>query len=391
MRSILNIRNLRVFILAFLLIACKEKQQDLRDTGQNIEDPLFETSFPDEVGMVSDSLLQMEKAIRSQSYPNIHSVIIMKNNKLVYENYFAGKDEIWGTPLGIVEHHRDSLHDIRSVSKSIVSACIGLAVAQGKIESVNQAVFDFFPEYTEYKTPEKAKLTLWHLLTMTSGLEWNEDVPYDDPNNSEIQMTSSEDPMAFVLSRPLIEKPGSTWNYNGGTTQLLAAIIKKVSGMEIDKFANRYLFLPMEIDHYEWTKFPGTDLPAAASGLRLTSRDLLKFGLLYQQEGQWQGNQLISKEWIQNSTQAYINFGRNNNLGYGYQFWILNGIIMSERLDYPIVAAFGNGNQRIYLDKKKELIVVITAGNYNLWRMEKDSEALMADFIYPAILSTDDI
>ena len=372
-------------VLAFfvLFIACKEKKTP--EISENQSNLVFLLGKPSEVGIDGHQLEKMEEAIQSNTYPNIHSVLIHKNGKLIYEQYFEGQDEIWGDSLGLVHHSMDKLHDVRSISKSIVSACVGLAVEQGKIKSVDQSVFEFFPEYAQYNEGLRSQLTLKHLLTMTSGIEWNEDVPYTDPENSEILMTASPDPMEYVLSRPMESEPGKYWEYNGGTTQLLAAIIKKTTGQEIDDFAHEFLFQPLGIDQYEWTQFPGLDLPAAASGLRLTSRDLLKFGLLYANKGKWKDKQVLSEQWITDSMQSYVQFGRNNNVGYGYQFWIFKGITITEKLDSPIVTAVGNGDQRIYIDKANDMIVVTTAGNYNNWTIEKNSEALLTDFIYPAI------
>nr|WP_299389222.1 serine hydrolase [Allomuricauda sp.] len=338
-------------------------------------------------GLEPNLIEDMEDSILADVYPNIHSVLILKNGQLVYENYYDGKDELWGKDLGVIEHHKDSLHDIRSVSKSIVATCIGIAIHQGKIDSIGQNVFDFFPEHTKYKEGLRSQLTIEHLLTMTSGMEWNENVPYTDPENSEIQMTSSGDPIQFVLSRPMVHVPGELWEYNGGTTQLLATIIERATNQNIHDFAVQHLFTPLEITTSTWTKFPGLELPAAASGLRLTSRDLLKFGMLYANNGLWNGKQILSEAWVKHSLQPKVWFGRNNNVGYGYQFWIFKGKTIHKGLNHFIPSAVGNGGQRIYLDLPNELIVVITAGNYNNWTLKKDSEALLVDFIYPALFN----
>ena len=372
-------------LLATLLFgtACREVNQPL--SVQNSDSAIFMPGDPGSAGMDADLLQQMEQAIERGEYPNMHSVLIYKSGQLVFENYFPGRDEIWGDSLGVIPHSREALHDIRSVSKSVVSACIGLAVEQGHIESVDQSVFDFFPEYVEYKTGLRSRITISHLLSMTSGIRWNEDVPYSDPENSEILMTASPDPMEYVLSRPMDTVPGLVWQYNGGTTQLLAAIIEKTTGQQIDSYAADNLFDPLGIAEYEWTHFPVVDRPAAASGLRLRSRDLLRFGMLYLQKGKWLDQQLLTEEWVEDSFHPYVFFGRNNNVGYGYQFWIFNGKRISDKAPLRLMTAVGNGDQRIYVDTINELIVVTTAGNYNNWTIEKNSEALLADYIYPAL------
>ena len=333
-------------------------------------------------GLINTLIPEIEKG----TYPNIHSLLIARNNKLVYEKYWGGKDESWGKDLGVVKFTQDSLHDIRSISKSIVSACIGFAIQQGKIKSVDQKVFDFFPEYAKLDTGLKSALTLKHLLTMTSGLVWNEDIPYNNPENSEIQMIRSKDAVEFVLSRPMEHAAGKVWKYNGGTTQLLASVIEKTTGQKVDVFANEYLFQPLAIKTFQWAKYPGTTLPAAASGLRLTSRDLLKFGLLYFNEGQWNGRQIIPAKWVTESFEPHVSRGAGVNRGagkYGYQFWMWPDTIMNKPLQ--MVAAIGNGDQRIYFDKEHKLMVVITAGNYNKWDIKKNSYAIMKDYIYPAL------
>jgi CubicO group peptidase (beta-lactamase class C family) len=336
-------------------------------------------------GFDSIQISRMTQAIAQQEYPNIHSVLIVKNKKLVYERYFPGNDEIWGNSIGMVNHTKDSLHDVRSISKSVVSACIGIAIAQGKIKSEDQKVWDFFPEYADLNTGEKSNLTIRHLLTMSSGLEWNENIPYSDPVNSEIQMDNSADPIHYVLSRPLVATPGTTWNYNGGCTQVLAAILFKVTGMEADTFGNQYLFKPLGISTFFWTQLtakPGRkSVPAAASGLRLRSRDMAKIGILYMQGGQWKGRQIITEQWAKNSHTPQVQ--RADGGGYGYQFWTWTMSVDNAAI--PMAVAVGNGDQRIYFDHEHDLMIVITAGNYNLWTLKKNADALVKEYIYPSL------
>jgi CubicO group peptidase (beta-lactamase class C family) len=322
----------------------------------------------------------MIKAIIMQVYPNIHSVIIQRHGKIVLEKYFKGEDQKWGEDIGIITHSKETLHDTRSISKSIVSACIGICLAKGLIDSIDQNVFDFLPDYVQYKTGVRANLTIRHLLTMSSGIDWDESTSYSNPLNSEVQMIYSDDPVDFILSRTMKYPPGQVWNYNGGTTQLLASIVRNVSGQEIDKFAEEFLFSPIGIDIFEWIKYPGKSMPAAASGLRLCSRDLLKFGQLYLNEGSWGDNQVITGEWIRESIKRHI--ARTKIGFYGYCFWIMPEESSGRTLE--IIAAVGNGDQRIYLDPVNQMVVVVTAGNYNRV-LNKNSLALLKDYIYPSV------
>lgn len=366
-----DMRSLAIIVAVLLTVSCNKPA--------SIDD--IPSTSPAAAGMDSVLLNKMTKAIRNHEYSNIHSVLIARGGKLVYEQYFTGKDENWGNPIGEVTFNKETLHDVRSISKSVVSACIGIAIAQGKIKDVNQSVFDFFPEFEEYKTGERAKLTIEHLLSMSSGIRWNEEVPYNDPENSEIKMANASDPVRFVLSEPMDTVPGAVWKYNGGTTQLLAAIIKKVSGQDVDEFARVNLFEPLGVTNFEWINYPATSMPAAASGVRLRARDLLKFGLLYYNHGTWNGKQIIPADWVTKSFETHV--GRGNNEGYGYQFWIWSN--QYQGTEVRIVAAVGNGNQRIFFNKEADLVVVSMAGDYNQWNLPRHPGTLLQDFIYPSI------
>lgn len=372
-----QVKNLAVIILVTLLsttVGFCQKSNDRSEGPTNFNDGIS-TSTLESVHIQENVINEILDSISTGFYPNRHSLLIYKDDHLVTENYFRGQDYNWGMDIGIVEHGDNVLHDMRSVSKSIVSACIGIAISQGKIKSVDQPVFDFFEDYQRYNNEGREELTIKHLLTMTSGLEWNEDVPYNHPENSEVLMYESGDGVGFVLSRSLISKPGSAWNYNGGTTELLATIIETTTGKNVHEYAKEHIFDPMAISKSEWTRSPQTNKPAAASGLRLTSRDMLKFGILYQNEGKWNGKQIIPKEWVEASLKSYVTFGRNNNVGYGYQFWIFSFEIQGKSFELP--TAVGNGDQRIFIDNENDLIVATTAGNYNMWNIKNDAEAIL--------------
>jgi CubicO group peptidase (beta-lactamase class C family) len=189
-------------------------------------------------------------------------------------------------------------------------------------------------------------------------------------------MTSSKDLIAFILSRPLTAMPGAEWKYNGGTTQLLAEIIKRDTGQSVADFANENIFKKLAITKYEWVAFPGTSNPIAASGLRLRTRDILKFGILYN-KGKWKDHQIVPKDWIEQSLQSKVARPQTHYSagGYGYQFWIFKDTIRGKEMEWP--AAVGNGDQRIFFGKKNNLVVVMTAGNYNRWDIKNNSFAIL--------------
>ena len=172
-------KNQLIYLLLFVAITSARCQSDegASQPAKTDESWLLNEAEKDsleQVGIDPEPIQNMVKAITKEEYPNIHSVLIAKGGKFAFERYFRGKDQIWGSNIGNVNHSGTSLHDVRSISKSVVSACIGIAMAQGKIESVSQKVFDFFPEHSNYNTGQKSALTLEHMLTMTDGLEWNE-------------------------------------------------------------------------------------------------------------------------------------------------------------------------------------------------------------------------
>lgn len=343
----------------------------------------------DSIGQTIDTsfINLMETSITNGTYPNIHSILISHNGKLVYEKYWTGSDEKFGKSVGVIAHGMDSLHCLRSMTKSVTSACIGIALQQGKIKNINQKVLEFFPEFSVQDTGLKSKITIKDLLTMTAGFQWNED-DYTRPDNDETLMSNSSNPAAYMLSLPMANAPGKVFNYSGGATQLLAAIIQKATGLSLDTFAHKYLFSPLGITRFEWGRLDVSAMPDAFSSLYLKSGDILKFGLLYLNEGKWENRQVLPAAWVQQSVKPFIvaddgsdpRFGKSE---YGFQWWILRDTIMNKPI--TISACIGNGGQRIFIDKKNKLVVAFTGGNYNRPDMYLNPYKILSKFIYPAL------
>ena len=344
------------------------------------------------IGQTIDSSLihAMETSVANGTYPNIHSILVSHNGKLVYEKYWSGSDQKYGKDVGIIAHDIDHLHSVRSVTKSVTSACIGIAIQQGKIKNINQNIFEFFPEHSSQDTGLKSQITIKDLLTMTAGFQWNE-ADHTLPDNSETLMGNSSDPVAYMLSLPMANTPGNVFLYNGGATQLLAAIIQKATGLSLDKFAKKYLFAPLGITVFEWGTTYGSDMPDAFSSLYLKSRDMMKFGLLYMNDGKWNTKQVVPIEWVKESINPYIvaddgsdpRFGKSE---YGFQWWILPDTIMNKPT--KLFACIGNGGQRIFIDKENKLVVVFTGGNYDRPDIYLNPYKILHEFIYPAIISS---
>ena len=218
---------------------------------------------------------------------NVHSVLVVRHGKLVFEHDFAGIDEHLGSSVGEVTFGPETRHDARSMTKSVTELLVGIAIDRGWIKSIDASVLSFFPQYADLRTPEKDRITLRNLLTMSSGLEWHEfDTPYTSDSNSENRMDSAKDPYRYALEQPIIAPPGRLWNYNSGSTELLGAILRKATGKPLDQLASSLLFEPLGITDVEWYKYAQGN-PSAAAGLRLRPRDLAKIGQLVLQRGAW--------------------------------------------------------------------------------------------------------
>ena len=341
----------------------------------------WKTGSLERAGIDRKRLEAMTNSIRAHPELNIHAVLIERDGQLVYEEYFSGKDERWGEPLGVVGFTREIKHDLRSVTKSVVSALVGIANRSGALRSLDIPVLDYFPEYKDLQLPERRQITIRHALMMGAGLEWNEDVPYTDPKNDEIVMTRSADPMHYVLSRPIVAAPGTSWRYNGGTTQVLGTIVQRAAKEPLADYARAKLFSPLGITDFEWLgNLAG--VPAAASGLRLRPRDLAKFGSLYLHDGQWNGQQVLPREWVVESTRRRLTFPEQPTRGYAYQWWHACYSTPSGPVEVP--TAVGNGAQRVFLLRAQQTVVTVLAGRYNDFSANPP-ERLLLDFIIPAL------
>lgn len=328
--------------------------------------------------MDSHHLNSLTTYIQENPISNIHSVLVFKENKIVLEKYFSGEDENWGTPLGKKTFGPHDLHDMRSITKSVTSALVGIGVAEGKIPSVDSNWLKLLPSYHQQLAPEKSQLTLHHILTMSTGLSWFEPFDYTNQGNDEIRMDNSPDPIAFVIGRSLESKPGTMFKYNGGLPTLLGYLIEEGYGANGKHIANEKLFKPLGIKKFEWHSAEHKRL-AYASGLRLRPRDMAKIGSLYLNEGRWKNKQILEPNWVKSSMTSHISTDWTK--GYGYQWWIPRFVSEEHTLDVP--AAIGNGGQRVFILKELDMMVVITAGVYNK-RMPLSGMKIMSDYILPA-------
>ena len=212
------------------------------------------TATPESVGLDGARLCGIAARLAATN-ANVHAVVVVRRGTLVFEQYFPGHDEPWGMGEGRHDFDATTKHDMRSVSKSVISLLVGIAIDRKLIKSADEPVVKFFPDYSAVKSAGWDNITLRHLLTMSSGMQWDENRAWNDPQNDEPHLGSEADPFRYVLSKPIAAPPDTVWNYNGGGTDLLGNIIERVSGKSLEAFAREALFAPLGISDWEWMKY----------------------------------------------------------------------------------------------------------------------------------------
>jgi CubicO group peptidase (beta-lactamase class C family) len=338
---------------------------------------------PESVGLDGARLCGIAARLKATD-ANVHAVVIVRHGKLVFEQYFAGYDERWDVP-GQYDHDATTRHDMRSASKSVISLLMGIAIDRKLIAGVDEPVIKFFPEFLALKTPGWDNVTLRHLLTMSSGINWDENRAWTDPANDEPHLGYEADPIGYVLAKPIAAPPDTIWTYNGGGTDLLGNIIERVSGKPLEAFAREALFQPLGITDWEWKTYPKNGKIAAAIGLRLRPRDAAKLGQLVLNRGVWDGRQLIPAAWIAQSTAPrFQTIGYFGDLFfYGYQWWL--GRALSEGKEVTWVAAMGQGGQRIFVIPELDLVVMMTSGLYFSGRQGHAEIDILSNFVIPSV------
>jgi CubicO group peptidase (beta-lactamase class C family) len=337
----------------------------------------WEPIAPQEAGFVPDLGARIDDAVRTGKARNVHAVVVVRHGRLVVERYYAGRDEILGKPFEAT-FGPDVLHDVRSVTKSMVGVLYGIALAAGKVPAPEAPLLAQFPEYADLGAdPRRRRWTIAHALTMTLGIEWNEGSDYRDPANSETLMYESADRWRFTLGRPIVTEPGERWTYCGGATELIARLITKGTGLTLSHYARAALFDPLGVRAFEWRE--GTGRERAAAGLRLSPRDLARVGRMVLDGGSWEGQTVVPAAWLETSLAAKIltDPAEPDGRRYGYHWYLLRAA------GARVIAAIGNGGQRLFLLPSRDLIVAINAGNYNLADQAVPPNMLLRDVILP--------
>ncbi len=363
----LDPRNRNVWIILLPLIIVTAFVVTLEISILNTQSSFeWETSTPEQQKMNAGLLNNMTEFIQDEGIP-VHSVLVIRNDFLVYEEYFSGFSE-------------ERRHELWSCTKSVTSALIGIAIDKGYF-ALDDLVLDLFPNKTFQNVDErKQRLSVKHLLTMSTGLEWAGDTEY-------VAMGSSEtDWVQYILDKPMVAEPGDVFNYHTGGSHVLSALIQTTTGNTTLEFAQKYLFEPVGIESASWiVDNQDFRITRGGEGLYMTPRDMARFGLLYLHDGSWNGKQVIPKEWIEASTKSCVLTDRPwPHFNYGYQFWTYPSIKLNGQSFNNFFAARGLYEQLIYVFPESDLVVVFTSHvtNYNL----PGPDYLLYEFILPAIL-----
>ena len=371
MRSLVYLEMSTLFLTAVSLNLCGQS---------NHEDKYWPTAAPETVSIDSAPLAAMDADFASGKYPNVDSMLVIRCGKNVYERTYRhdyGKiyynEAHTRGPLnarltGIYNYfdphyhpyyEGSDAHTMQSVTKTITSVTIGVAMARNEFHAkLDSPIIQFF-DVAKVKNLDdrKRRITLRDLLTMRSGLGWDEDLPYNDPRNGSSAMEATDDWVQFVIDRPMAHDPGTFFAYSSGVAELIGYIFQKATGHDIEEYATAHLFKPLAFKHQYWKRTP-LGLVDTEGGLYLRPQDLAKIGQLYMQDGLWNGQRIVSPDWIRQSLTPSTD--ARGGMKYGFEWWLIPHGTPSQRLAW---AALGFGGQRLLVLAKDNLVLVFTAWN----------------------------
>ncbi len=373
-----------IFLITFIS-ACEKTYPDVYD--YQIPDQLNDgwvTASLKSVGMDSSIIEQLVNRVYGKQYENIHSIVIIKDSKLVFEEYWPGNDFGYKSPdyLGrYIEFDRDTRHNTHSATKSITSIVVGIALDNVFINSEDDGIFDYLPDHSSLSVGGREKITIKHMLTMSCGLQWNEwEVSVSESVHDIVRFNQSINPISYLLSKPLVSEPGTTFYYNGGGVDLLGEIVKNAVGQTVQDFSKINLFGPLGITNYYWQTLSPSGITCCHGDIYITPRDMAKLGYLYLNDGVWDGTRIISSEWISKSVQNHISPGVTWADGYGYLWWLRDYTINGKT--YSAYCAEGWGGQFIMVLPDEEIVVVFTGANYV---SDSPCDEIMRSYILPSL------
>ena len=315
----------------------------------------IETASLNDVNIDTTKINLLITKILNNDYRKIHSLLIIKNGKLVCEEYFNG-------------YNAEMCHPLYSAGKSLVSTLIGIAIDRGFIKNSDQTLRDLFPEHKSINKihTENSDIKLNHILTMTTGLDCGDSDDFE--NNCSGRLLKEEDPIKYIMQLSMNHKPGEHFYYNDGTPKILQYILRHTTKMRYDHFEYKYLYTPLDISAYRLS--PG-----------LTPREMTKIGMLYLNKGKWRGEQVLSEKWVEETSKKHI---KTNYGHYGYLWWMSTFKYPDQEIETFYAA--GNGGQFIFVFPDLDMVVVFTGGNVNEMEYTIQPLEMLEKYILPAIL-----
>jgi CubicO group peptidase (beta-lactamase class C family) len=338
------------------------------------------SASPKDLGLNPDTLALLDASLANGSNGYMDGLLIIRHGKIAWQRTYKHdyaqfyKEQVnhksglnpndpsgpynyfndWWHPW----YHSTNLHTLQSVTKTVTSVIIGVAIARKEFPDINTPVLHFFDtSQIKFIDDHKRRMTIKHLLTMTAGFSWDENVHYDNPNNDCSVMEAGFDWVGYVINKPMSEAPGTKFNYNSGATELLAYIFRVATGKDIERYAVEHLFKPLGIESHFWKRIP-TGLVDTEGGLYLSPADLAKIFYLFLHNGEWEGKQIVTRDWVKQSVTPQISIG--GNMQYGYKWW-LQTIGMNPVVD--IWRGSGFGGQLPIVIPAYDMVVVFNAWN----------------------------
>ncbi len=318
----------------------------------------WEVAEPAAAGLDPGHLESTVRAVTRGDAGLLHSLVIVRGGRLVVEEYFHG-------------FGREDLHEIQSGTKSVASLMVGIARDRGEIGDLDTPVLEWFPELAVAAGDGWETVTLEHLLTMTAGLDWD---------RREVLRPPGPGPAVFaeVIGRRVAHEPGSRWLYNGADVELLGGVLHRATGLHADELAARALFAPLGITAWDWELGKTEGYPSLAGTLELRPLDMAKIGQLVLDQGRWRGRQVISEEWIAESTGPRVASGDAAQM-YGYLWQRLDAPLGAAR--HPVLVASGWGSQFIHVVPALDVVIVTTGGNHLNGKTFAIGEVLLRELV----------
>jgi CubicO group peptidase (beta-lactamase class C family) len=326
--------------------ACSKVHYPYQYTEPAFLDDGWETMHMDSLNVDTPAFYQLFNQLNEGGHM-VHSILLVKDKKLIVEEYFG-------------KYSTYKQHDLRSVSKSIRSILMGIAIDKGFVDSLDDPFSKYVREPVPQKNldPRKKEISIRHLLTMSPGLDCND---WDkNSRGQEDRIYRQKDWLQYFLNLPMVSDPGTVSNYCSVGTILAAEVISQASGMAFDDFADQYLFNPLGIENVSWGHTSNKEVSASAKRLYMTPRDMAKIGQLILNKGKWNGQQVVSEDWVEESTSRITKI---TGMDYGYLWWSVPLQVDGEL--FMLTAATGNGGQYIFVLPELQMVAIFTGGAYN--------------------------